>query len=95
MGSSVGSDLGSPEFEFPMCFSHVLRNVMCCCILCRFMWNKSLQCIFNLLSFRKCCHKCFCCCFRKSLRSRQKDNQSTKAIKQVLVDQYRALGPMS
>ncbi|XP_078363152.1 Na(+)/citrate cotransporter-like isoform X1 [Oculina patagonica] len=81
----------SPGFSFASWFGYAFPQMVVLLFVAWF-W---IQLIFLKFSFRKCFHKCFCCCLRKSPRSEQKDKQSTQAIKQVLVDQYRALGPMS
>lgn len=81
----------SPGFSFASWFGYAFPQ-MVILLFVAWIW---IQIMFLKFSIRECCHRCFCCCFRKSQRSQERNNQSAKAIKQVLANQYRSLGPMS
>jgi len=73
----------SPGFTFAMWFGYAFPQ-MVVLLFVAWIW---IQLLFLKFNFRKC--------FNKSTLSRQRDTRSTQAIRQVLVTQYRALGPMS
>lgn len=76
----------SPGFSFASWFGYAFPQ-MVILLMVAWVW---LQLLFIKINFRKL----FRCC-RKSPRSQKRSDQSSKAIKNVLVEQYRSLGPMS
>ncbi|CAH3110521.1 unnamed protein product [Porites lobata] len=74
----------SPGFGFAAWFGYAFPQ-MVILLFVAWVW---LQLLFLKINFRRCC-RCFCLS-----RSKKKDH-SAQAIKMVLQEQYRSLGPMS